>query len=56
MVQATSAKFGLHVANMKFNTQHEEEISIHTIVCTLLLVYFSIHVQQTILTITEKFI
>ena len=32
MVQATSEKFGVHVGNMKFNTQNEETVSIHIII------------------------
>jgi len=32
MVQETSAKYGLHVANMQFNIQHEEWINIHIII------------------------
>jgi hypothetical protein len=31
-VQAISAKFGVHVGSMKFNTQNEETISAHIII------------------------
>jgi hypothetical protein len=46
VVRAASAKCGLHVHNMKFNTQNEDRIIIHIIISTILPVYLSIHHVQ----------
>jgi len=45
-MQAASTKFGLYVGSIKFNTQSEEWISIHVIICITLPGYFSIHHGQ----------
>jgi hypothetical protein len=40
-VQAALAKFGLHVGNMKLNTQNEEGVGVHLFMCINLPVYLS---------------
>jgi len=43
VVQATSAKFGLHVGSMKFSTQNKECLSLNIIIQIILHMHFSIH-------------